>query len=90
MAGDERLEPIVVKADRVEQATGSFHRSPGNVASARLRVIVFGTMPPKRLRSTSPAILARVTKRARSNHDGLGKCRRPSWTDRSTDDGVRA
>ena len=53
---DERLVPVVVQADRVEHAGGGFDRSPGRVAGRGACVIVLGTIPPSRLRSTRPAI----------------------------------
>ncbi len=53
---EERFDAVVIETDRVEHAGGGFNGPPGCVAARGSWVMVLGKIPPRRPRSTSPAI----------------------------------
>ena len=56
MVLDEGLDAVVVQADRVEHARGRLDRPRRRIARPRLLGDRLRQMPPKRARSTRPAI----------------------------------
>ena len=60
----------------------------GGLPARAANVIVLGKMPPRRARSTSPAISRAYPNVPEATMTGLASTRRPSWTSRSTESGV--
>ncbi len=87
--GDERLDAVVVEADRVEHAGGGFDGSPRRVAGARLLRDRLGQDAAEAAKIDQAFHLAGIAERARRDQDRVRQPQ-PAELDGKIDSMVRA
>ena len=83
---DERLDAVVVQADRIEHAGGRFDRSPGRVAGPRLAGDRLWDDCAQTLEIDQAGHFPRIAKRAGGHHDRIGQAQ-TAQLDRKVDRG---